>query len=412
MTENEYTQAVEWLYAQAPRWESAGKGAYKPGLQNIARLCDFFGNPQKTLRCVHIAGTNGKGSVSSMTASVLQEAGYRAGLYTSPHILDFTERIKVNGQNASRDFVFSFIQRLKEIPQDIRPSFFEFTTVMAFEYFRQQQVDFAVIEVGLGGRLDATNIIHPVLTAITSVAVDHQDVLGDTVEEIAAEKAGIIKEGIPVVCGEENPTVQEIIRNIAAEKKAEFIDATKISTDLSTDLRGNYQKKNIRVAVAITEELRRQNVRIPGSALRTGLGNVQRNTGLLGRWYEFSRDPLTICDTGHNLAGLTEVFSQLNEMPQRKHIILGFVNDKKIDEVLQMLPENAEYYFAKPYVARGRSPQEYEHQLKKSGIPYKIFEKAQDAYLSAKETLTPGEMIFVGGSNFIVGEFLQNNLQV
>ncbi|OWK74908.1 bifunctional folylpolyglutamate synthase/dihydrofolate synthase [Flavobacteriaceae bacterium JJC] len=411
MTNQEYRDAVEWLFVQAPNYQTDGEKAYKPGLQNITKLCGFFGNPQDKIKTIHIGGTNGKGSTSNMLASVLQDSGYKIGLYNSPHLIDFTERIKVNGENCNKEFVYQFIQKLKNLPADIQPSFFEFTTIMAFEYFDQQKVDFAIIEVGLGGRLDSTNIITPLVSAITNVALDHQNILGDTIEEIASEKAGIIKENIPVISGDENESVKAIIRKKAEENHSPFIDATAVKTDLKSDLKGNYQQKNIRVVLALIKELQNIGVEIPEKSTKSGLLNVQKNTNFLGRWYEFSNNPLTICDTGHNQAGLEEVFSQLNAIPKHKHIVLGFVNDKKIDEVLNILPPDSTFYFAKPSVNRGRQPQDYEDLLKKTKISYKFFNDVNSAYLSAKQNIKKGEMIFIGGSNFVVGEFLEKNLQ-
>ncbi len=411
MTNQEYQEAVEWLFVQAPNYQIDGKKAYKPGLENITKLCAFFDNPQDKIKTIHIGGTNGKGSTSNMLASVLQESGYIIGIYNSPHLIDFTERIKVNGKNCDQEFVYNFIRKLKKLPADIRPSFFEFTTIMAFEYFAQQKVDFAIIEVGLGGRLDSTNIIKPLVSAITNVALDHQNILGNTVEEIATEKAGIIKNNITIISGDENETVKSIIRKRATENSAEYIDATLIEADLPSDLKGNYQQKNIKVVLAVIDELRNLGMEIPQEKVKSGLLNVQQNTGFIGRWFEFSKDPLIICDTGHNQAGLEEVFAQLNSIPKFKHIVLGFVKDKKIDEVLKILPENSTFYFAKPYLNRGLHPSFYEDQLKKSKINYKIFDEVNGAYLSAKQNLKNGEMIFIGGSNFVVGEFLEKNLQ-
>jgi dihydrofolate synthase/folylpolyglutamate synthase len=410
MTSQDYKDSVEWLFAQAPNYQSDGASAYKPGLDNIRKLCDFFGNPQDKIKTIHIGGTNGKGSTSNMLASVLQESGYKTGLYNSPHLVDFTERIKVDGENCDKAFVFDFIQKLKLLPGDIQPSFFEFTTIMAFEYFYTKKVDFAIIEVGLGGRLDSTNIIKPMVTALTNVQLDHQDLLGDTIQQIAFEKAGIIKENIPVVSGDEKAAVKDIIRQKAAEMHAELTDATLIESDLESDLKGKYQTKNIRVVMALVELLREQGLTISDENLKKGLLNVSKNTHFIGRWFEFSKNPLTICDTGHNQAGLEEVFSQLESYPQHKHIVLGFVNDKKIDEVLAILPDNASYYFVKPSVNRGRNPESYEALLKKNKIPYKIFQSVQEGYLSARQNCSDSEMIFIGGSNFVVGDFLEKNL--
>ena len=409
-TPEAYQEALDWLFVQMPNYQIDGQKAYKPGLENIIKLCNFFGNPQEKLKMIHIGGTNGKGSTSNMLASVLQEQGYIVGLYNSPHLIDFTERIKINGVYCEKEFVFDFIQKLRNIPEEILPSFFEFTTIMAFEYFYQKNVDFAIIEVGLGGRLDSTNIIKPMVSAITNVDLDHQNILGETLEEIATEKAGIVKPNIPVISGDERNLVKNIIQQKAIENKSEFIDATDISTDLETDLKGNYQKKNIRVVLALVDELRKQNIEISESSLENGLMKVHQNTKFIGRWFQFSENPLIICDTAHNQAGLEMVFAQLNSIEKYKHIVLGFVNDKKIDEVLKILPKNAQYYFVKPSISRGRNPKEYEDLLISAKIDFQIFETVDAGFQAAKIKCKPEEMIFVGGSNFVVGEFLEKNL--
>lgn len=411
MTQQEYKDAIDWLFNQTPSYQNVGRSAYKPGLENIIKLCEFFGNPQDKIKTIHIGGTNGKGSTSNMLASVLQEEGYKIGLYNSPHLIDFTERIKINGENCDQDFVYQFIQKLKRIPKEIKPSFFEFTTIMAFEYFHQKKVDFAIVEVGLGGRLDSTNIIKPLVSAITNIALDHQELLGDTLPEIAYEKAGIIKENITIISGAENNDIKDIFRKKAAELHSKFIDSTKIESHFHSDLKGNYQKKNIKMVLAFVVELRNLGVEIAEESVESGLLNVQKNTNFIGRWYEFSRDPWIICDTAHNQAGLAEVFAQLDSIPNFKHIILGFVADKKIEEVLKILPRNSTYYFAKPDNNRGRNPHDYENLLKKSKINYKIFESVQSAYLFAIQHLKKDEMIFIGGSNFVVGEFLEKSLE-
>jgi dihydrofolate synthase/folylpolyglutamate synthase len=410
MTNQEYQEALDWLFLQMPNYQIDGRKAYKPGLENIEKLCSYFGNPQEKLKCVHIGGTNGKGSTSNMLASVLQEAGYIVGVYNSPHLIDFTERIKVNGKQCDRDFVYDFILKLKAIPEEINPSFFEFTTIMAFEYFVQQNVDLAIIEVGLGGRLDSTNILNPLVAAITNVDLDHQDILGDSIEKIATEKAGIIKPGVPIISGDEGMVVQQIIAARAKEKNSTFIDATILDVHWKTDLLGNYQKKNSRVVVAIIQELTKQGFEINDTAQEKGFLRVQQNTGFIGRWYIFSDKPLTICDTAHNQAGLAMVFAQLNALDCPKNIVLGFVNDKKIDEVLSILPHNAKFYFVKPAINRGRHPSEYEDLLKKAKINYQIFDTVQAGYETAKQEVKNKELIFIGGSNFVVGEFLQKNL--
>ncbi|SFI28325.1 bifunctional folylpolyglutamate synthase/dihydrofolate synthase [Halpernia frigidisoli] len=411
LNEDQYQKDLNWLFAQLPNYQTVGQSAYKPGLENIKKLCDFFGNPQENLKMIHIGGTNGKGSTSNMTASILQESGYKVGLYTSPHLVDFRERIKINGENCDKEFVFSFIQKLKNLPQEFQPSFFEFTTIMAFEYFEENKVDFAMIEVGLGGRLDSTNIINPILTAITNVDLDHQNLLGNTIGEIAFEKAGIIKENIPIISGTENPEVFKILKETAANKNSKFIDATEFSNNYKSDLTGNYQGKNIKVVVKITEELRKQKIEIPEKSLVEGLMNVQKNTGFIGRWTVFSENPLTILDTAHNLAGLELVFKQLETYKTKKHLILGFVNDKVLDQILQILPPKETYYFIKPNVERGRNPSDYEEDLKKYKINYKIFENLSEAYSFALQNIKKEEILYIGGSNFVVGEFLEKYLQ-
>lgn len=412
MTEQDYLEAINWLFVQIPSYQDKGEKAYKPGLDNIKTLCQYFGNPQNQLQTIHIAGTNGKGSTSNMFASVLQHAGYKVGLFTSPHLVDFTERIKVNGKNCNREFVYQFIQKLKTLPPKITPSFFEFTTIMAFEYFHQQKVDYAVIEVGLGGRLDSTNIIHPLVCAITNIGLDHMDILGDTKEKIAAEKAGIIKKNVPIVCGDEDPPIKNVIQKVAASQTAPFIDATLKITNYTTDLKGDYQTKNLRVVIGIIEELWKLGVSIPKEAVAYGLSHVVETTGFLGRWTVFSTDPLVICDTAHNEDGLQAVFLQLNAMFQHKHLILGFVNDKKIEHVLEILPPDADYYFVKPSVERGRNPETYEANLKNAKINYKIFQSVQEGYRAAIQNIKKDELIFIGGSNFVVGDFLKKNLHV
>lgn len=411
LNEEKYQKDLEWLFAQLPNYQIIGQNAYKPGLENIKKLCAFFGNPQENLKMIHIGGTNGKGSTSNMTASILQEAGYKVGLYTSPHLIDFRERIKINGKNCDKEFVYKFIQKLKKLPAEIQPSFFEFTTIMAFEYFKENKVDFAVIEVGLGGRLDSTNIINPLICAITNVDLDHQNLLGNTIAEIAFEKAGIIKENIPIISGTENAEVFKILKETAEKKNAEFIDATKFTNSYKSDLTGNYQQKNIKVVIKIIEELRKKDVEISESSLVKGLLNVQKNTGFLGRWTIFSENPKTILDTAHNLAGLELVFQQLEEFKSKKHFILGFVNDKVLDKILQILPSQETYYFIKPNVERGRNPYDYEEDLKKQKINYRIFQNLSEAYSFALQNIKKDEILFIGGSNFVVGEFLENNLQ-
>lgn len=412
MTQQDYQKAVEWLFVQAPNYQINGAKAYKPGLDNIRELCAFFQNPQDKIKTIHIGGTNGKGSTSNMLASVLQEQGYRVGLYNSPHLIDFTERIKVNGENCRKNFVFEFIKKLKQLPSNIRPSFFEFTTIMAFEYFFKENVDFAIIEVGLGGRLDSTNIIHPLLAAITNVSLDHTDILGNTIAEIAVEKAGIIKSNVPIISGDDNLEVKKIIRQKAEEKKAPFVDATLLNPHLPTDLRGNYQGKNIKVVAALVAQLQKLGVEISDENLEKGLLKVYENTKFIGRWFIFSKKPLTICDTAHNKAGLAMVMDQLAEISGKKHLILGFVNDKKVEDIIPLLDPAQSYYFVKPSVERGRSAETYQDLLTDAGLDFQLFGDVQSGYEQALKNCAPNETIFIGGSNFVVGDFLQKNLAV
>ncbi|MHA6696747.1 bifunctional folylpolyglutamate synthase/dihydrofolate synthase [Chryseobacterium sp. A301] len=409
--QEEYDELLQWLFSQIPNYQKQGKSAYKPGLESIKTLTQLFGNPEKKLKCIHVGGTNGKGSTSSMIASVLQEAGYKVGLYTSPHLIDFTERIKLNGENVDKGFVFQFLRKIQTLPLDFQPSFFEYTTLLAYCYFAHSKVDYALIEVGLGGRLDSTNTITPLVSAITNIALDHTDLLGETLEEIAGEKAGIIKPGVPIVSGELNPAIALVLQNRAIELNSPFIDATELKTVPSTDLKGNYQKKNSKVALSVLHELRKMGAQISDDQIRQGLLKVQENTQFLGRWYEFSHDPLVLCDTGHNHAGLIEVFAQLESLAVYKHIVLGFVKDKKIEQVMEILPLNTQYYFVKPAIERGRNPQEYETLLKKAKINYKIFNSVQEGYLAAKQNVKNSDIVFIGGSNFVVGEFLEINLE-
>jgi len=412
MTKKEYQEAIDWLFVQMPNYQNKGVGAYKPGLENITKLCKHFNDPHKDLKMIHIAGTNGKGSTCNMLSSVLQEEKYKIGLYNSPHLIDFTERIKINNKNIDKKFVFDFILKLKNIPENIKPSFFEFTTIMAFEYFKTQKVDFAIIETGLGGRLDSTNIISPILTAITNIDLDHTSILGDSIEKIAYEKAGIIKPNIPIILGDEKHLVKNIIEEKAKKRNAKFVDATKLRSDLKSDLAGLYQKKNIKVVQSLVNELNKINIKVSENSLKNGLMNVQKNTKFIGRWFEFSKSPLTICDTAHNKAGLEQVFEQLKNYPHSKHIILGFVNDKNINEVIPLFPKNEKFYFVKPSIERGKNPKDYEDLLKQKKLNYQIFEDVKSGYIKALKNCKSDELIFIGGSNFVVGDFLAENLKV
>lgn len=411
MTNQEYKEAVDWLFIQNPNYQVQGLKAYKPGLDNIRALCEYFGNPQEKIKTIHVGGTNGKGSTCHMLSSILQESGLKIGLYNSPHLIDFTERIKINGEKSDKGFIYDFILKLRNLPENIKPSFFEFTTVMAFEYFHQQKVDIAIIEVGLGGRLDSTNIIIPLISVITNVDLDHQNILGNSLEEIAIEKAGIIKKNIPIVCGENKILIKSLIREKAKEIGAHFIDATGATIKFQTDLKGNYQQKNVKVVMSLIEQLQILGYSIKNENIKKGFLEVQKNTGFMGRWQQISDKPLIICDTAHNFAGMREVISQLEGIEKIKHLVLGFVEDKELDELLKILPKDCLYYFVKPNVERGRNPLDYEKELIKHKLNYKIFEKTMHGYLAAKQSVKEQEMIFFGGSNFVVGEILENILE-
>lgn len=407
---SDYLASINWLFEQTPNYETMGVGGYKPGLDNINALCEHFGNPEKHLKMIHIGGTNGKGSSCHMLSSVLQESGYKVGLFCSPHLVDFRERIKVNSSLCDAQFVFDFIQKLKNIPKTIQPSFFEFSTMMAFEYFKLQKVDYAIIEVGLGGRLDSTNIITPLLTGITNVDLDHQNLLGHDILSIAHEKAGIIKANVPLVIGETHIEVQNVFVEKALSLNSPYFLSEPNNTE--SDLKGKYQSKNIGFVLKIIEVLNTLGFMIPEKSIEIGFKNVIKNTQFMGRWSVLSQEPLLICDTAHNLAGMQQVLDQLNAIPMKKHFILGFVNDKKIDELLELLPKKDNYYFVKPQNLRGQDPKKYKELLEIAKINYLFFETTWEAYLFAIQELMKNEMIFVGGSNFIVGDFLKKYLEI
>ena len=423
-----YQEAIDYLYAATPVFQQVGSTAYKPGLETTHTLDTHYGHPHRSYRTIHVGGTNGKGSTSHTIASVLQAAGYRVGLFTSPHLLDFRERIRVNGQMVSEDFVCRFVEDAQPLIQEQSPSFFELTTLMAFEYFRQSQVDFAVIEVGLGGRLDCTNIISPILSVITSISKDHTQLLGDTLEAIAGEKAGIIKPSTPIIIGrEECPEVGEVFVKKAREEQAPITfaeEAVHIQAQ-TPDFPGQYftldsgeapyyfglgglvQRDNFRTIYAAIQELRHQGINISEEALRDGLRNVISRTGLRGRWEVLSQHPLIICDTAHNEDGIRYIVEQLLSLQRPLHMIFGMVNDKDIRGVLQRLPSNAHYYFTAASVPRALAPQDLQalaqdYELK--GATYPNVQEALDAALKSANHAT--DVLFVGGSNFLISDLL------
>jgi dihydrofolate synthase/folylpolyglutamate synthase len=425
-----YPQTIEFLFSQLPAYHRIGKAAYKSDLNNTILLDNYFRHPHRDFLSIHVAGTNGKGSVSHMIASVLQEAGYKTGLYTSPHLKDFRERIKVNGAMIPEEEVVTFIAEHRGIFESIKPSFFEMTVAMAFNYFAECKVDVAVIEVGLGGRLDSTNIISPVLSIITNIGHDHMDLLGDTIEKIAGEKAGIIKRKTPVVISETQTETENVfkVKATVSDSPIYFADkcfSCKLSKyenpgegrkylikDLSTGhitkgeipLAGDYQSGNLQ-AVFASIKILNEKFEISERNLITGIGKTVLNTGLLGRWQVLNKSPLTICDTGHNKEGLEYVLRQIkNTEKSVLHIILGFVNDKDLNSVLPLFPTDAKYYFTKASVPRALNEINLKNEAEKYGLIGDSFSDVKTAYEVSRKRAEKSDLIFIGGSTFIVAE--------
>lgn len=387
-------------------YQRQGKTAFKKDLTNIIAFADHLNNPQNKFKSIHVAGTNGKGSTSHMIASILQEAGYKVGLYTSPHLKDFRERIKVNGNMIGKNEVINFIDKNKTFIERQEMSFFEMTVGLAFEYFASKKVDIAVIEVGLGGRLDSTNIIMPEVSVITNIGYDHMQMLGETLAEIAFEKAGIIKKGIPVVISEKQTAINDVFAKIAQEKNTEISYAEdEVKESYKTDLLGNYQKKNIKAAVQTIKILNKRGYKVLSMHIKTGLLNVVKNTGLLGRWQVLQNTPKIICDTAHNKEGLNYVIGQLTKLSYNKlHIILGVVNDKDLDTILPLFPKNAVYYFCRPDIPRGLDARMLQSKAKTYGLKGSSFPKVSEALKTARKVASKNDIIFVGGSTFVVAE--------
>lgn len=394
------------MFAQLPMYQRVGNIAFKKDLSNILLLSDLLGNPDKSFKSVHVAGTNGKGSTSHMLASVLQEAGYKVGLYTSPHLKDFRERIKINGVMISEEAVLHFVERYKSFFETNKLSFFEMTVGMAFDYFKAEEVDIAVIEVGLGGRLDSTNIIKPELSIITNIGLDHTQLLGDTLGEIAAEKAGIIKEGVPVLIGEAVQDTRFIFEQAAEQQLSDIYFAEEMELPgYDSDLKGAYQKRNIRTVIAALYLLRDLGWQISDKAFKAGLAHVIRNTGLLGRWQLLSESPKVICDTAHNREGLEIVIEQLQEEDfDSLHIVLGVVNDKNLERILDLFPKNAIYYYCKPDIPRGLEAETLKVTAAKYALTGDVYKSVSDALSHAKKNAGANDLIFVGGSTFTVAE--------
>lgn len=394
------------MFGKLPMYQRLGNSALKKDLTNTIAFAERLGHPQNHFKSIHVAGTNGKGSTSHMIASVLQEAGYKVGLYTSPHLKDFRERIKINGEPVSKDFVIDFIETHNGFLENQKLSFFEMTVGMSLDYFAKEKVDFAVIEVGLGGRLDSTNIILPVVSVITNIGFDHMQFLGETLPEIAVEKAGIIKPNIPVVIGEFQQETLPIFEAIATKNNAPIFHAEKlISNTYTTDLQGDYQLKNIKTAVQSLEILREKGVKISQKKLHLGLRNVVKNTGLKGRWQVLQKNPKVVCDTAHNKEGLSLVLQQIQkEKFEKLHIVLGFVNDKDLNSVLPLFPKKARYYFCKPDMPRGLDASVLQKKAAEFGLVGAIFSSVQKAYENTLAQAAKNDFIYVGGSTFVVAE--------
>lgn len=426
-----YFEVTQFLFNQLPMFQRTGVAAYKNNLDNSHRLDQYFDYPHRKFKAIHIAGTNGKGSVSHMLASVLQEAGYRTGLYTSPHLKDFRERIKVNGEMISEEKVIEFVNDHRDLIQDMQPSFFEMTVAMSFDYFAKENVDVAVIEVGLGGRLDSTNIITPRVSVITNIGMDHLSILGNTLEAIAKEKAGIIKSGVPVVIGRRQIETETVFESIAEKNQTQVyysdeefrvvlkeivtscrkVDVWRgdkmLFTDLKFPLLGIYQEENILTVLTSIDLLTFQGFEISNHSIKKGLEKAVQNTNLLGRWQLLGQNPTTICDTGHNADGVRRVVEQLSqEKYDRLHFILGIADDKDVNEILSILPTHAIYYFT-----RANSPRSLDHnKLKEMGAEHQLFGKSydsvKDALFSAKKSASANDLVFIGGSTFVVAEVI------
>ncbi|MBC5991820.1 bifunctional folylpolyglutamate synthase/dihydrofolate synthase [Pontibacter cellulosilyticus] len=424
-----YQDCLDYLYQQLPMYQRIGNAAFKKSLDNIIALCEAMGQPQYKFKSIHVAGTNGKGSSSHMLAAVLQESGYKTGLYTSPHLKSFTERVRINGQELPQEYLIQFVEQNKELFESIKPSFFEMTVALAFKYFADEQVDIAVIEVGLGGRLDSTNIITPEVSLITNIGYDHQALLGDTIGAIASEKAGIIKSGVPVVISTKQEEAEEVFRYKAKQENAllyfatesfrvelvegdlerqvfqVYKDETLYLAGLELDLTGSYQKYNLPGVLHVLELLQQKGYSIPEEALRRGLAQTKSITGLKGRWQKLNDTPLTICDTGHNEDGIKQIVKQLETLkPKQVHMVFGAVNDKDITKVLQLLPVNYKYYFCQADIPRALPVQQLYEQATSIGLKGTIYTSVAEAIQAAKANAAPDEVIFIGGSTFVVAE--------
>ena len=395
------------MFAQLPMYQNKGKVAFNSKLDGITLFASHLGNPHTNFKSIHVAGTNGKGSSSHLLASVLQEAGYKVGLYTSPHLKDFRERIRINGKKINKDWVVDFIENNSSFFEQRKLSFFEMTVGMAFSYFDKESVDIAIIEVGLGGRLDSTNIIHPEVSLITNIGLDHTDILGDTIPEIAREKAGIIKPNTPVVISEFNEETAPIFKEVANKRNSKilFADSGNYNRDYEIGLLGSYQKRNIKGVLGTLNLLKGFEIREEDKV--HGFKNVVKNTGLMGRWQKIGDQPAIICDTAHNKDGLSYVLEQLkNQEFDTLHIVIGVVRDKNITDILPLFPKNAVYYFCKPKIFRGLDENILARQFYDLNFKGEIYKSVNKAFKTAKKQAKKSDLIYVGGSNFVVAEVL------
>lgn len=400
-----YEQTVNWMFSRLPMYQKQGLIAFKAKLDNILLFSSELGNPEKKIKAIHVAGTNGKGSSCHMLASVLQESGYKVGLFTSPHLKDFRERIKINGQEISEQYIIDFIKKHKRFLEENALSFFEMAVGMAFSYFDESKVDIAIIEVGLGGRLDSTNIITPEVSLITNIGLDHTDILGDTLQKIAFEKAGIIKPHVPVVISEYQEEVYPVFKEVAAKNNSELIEASHKNITYKTDLLGSYQSGNIKGVIAVLEVLK--GFQITAKNIENGLLNVVSNTGLKGRWQLLNDKPKVIADTAHNREGLQIVLKQIeNEEYKQLHIVLGFVKEKKLEDILPLFPEDATYYFCSPKIDRGLSVEKLFEGATKFGLNGIVYSSVSEAYEAALLNSDEDDFIYIGGSTFVVAEII------
>lgn len=404
-----YSETLDWMFSQLPMYQKQGASAYKEDLTNTILLANHLHNPEKNIKTIHVAGTNGKGSTSHFLASILQEAGYKTGLYTSPHLKDFRERIKINGLEISEDFVVQFIASNKSFFEQNQLSFFEMTVGLAFDYFRQEKVDIAIIEVGMGGRLDSTNIISPLLSVITNIGMDHVQFLGNTMEKIASEKAGIIKPETPVVIGEYTAETRPVFEKKATEMQSDSYFASDLITyTYPSTLTGDYQEQNKKTVLQAIRILQAQgNFIISEENIKDGFWNVIKNTGLQGRWQQLKEAPKVICDTAHNKHGLEIVMKQVARQKfDILHIVLGVVNDKDLDDVLPLFPKNAKYYFCRPNIPRGLDATALQEKAATFGLNGKVYSSVAEAYKNALENASETDFIYIGGSTFVVAEIL------